>query len=200
MRNPMTALRPDSPPAVRADRRVGGAPRAFQVTLLALFSLGFGCRYRNQPIDGTQQCGPAGGQRCPDGYACAADNRCYRAGAGPTTDAGGDDMNPVDMTISPDGTDAPRADLTGVDVNGMDLAGTDTGPDVTGTDTGAGGTGGDAGPSCPPYATGPCGCSSTRAEHSARAEHAKRGPVADTKPEARRAGGHRRATRSARSR
>ena len=110
--------------------------------MLALFSLGFGCRYRNQPLDGAQQCGPAGGQRCPDGYMCAADNRCYRNGDSPTPDGSdGTDARTVDMSTAPDGADARAADLPGADLGGAD--------------TGAGGSGGDAGPSC---AAGTAGC------------------------------------------
>src|SRR4051812_21181390 len=51
--------------------------------------------------NGMSECGPAG--VCPEGYACAADNHCYKDGTQP-------DLSVTDMTES--GPDLAGADLT----------------------------------------------------------------------------------------
>jgi len=66
-----------------------------------------GCRYEAQPLSGKQECGPSGDKRCPDGYACAADNRCWKNGEKPPAD-GGDhsgDVAPPDAVIPQAGSD-----------------------------------------------------------------------------------------------
>jgi hypothetical protein len=60
--------------------------------VLCLAGLLVGCSYRPQPVSGQQGCAPAGGKRCPDGFYCAADDRCWKNGQGPggvTGDDGG---------------------------------------------------------------------------------------------------------------
>lgn len=51
--------------------------------VLALALL-LGCRYQNQPPSGQQRCASAGTHpRCPAGYVCAGDERCWREGEAP---------------------------------------------------------------------------------------------------------------------
>jgi len=129
--------------------------------VVAMVSLGAGCRYQDQPRSGAQQCAAPGQKRCPDGYACAPDNLCYRDGASLEADAGAGRADENDDSRTPD-VGQPGSE-GGVDVASRDLVATDKSPEETGgaeaspeagMDTGGGV---DIGPTCTPGAVD-CAC------------------------------------------
>jgi hypothetical protein len=76
---PLTRRRYYSGGVLRSRQNAAGARRLLALAVLLLA----GCRYSAQPPNGIQVCGPVGGKRCPDGFFCAQDARCWRAGSGP---------------------------------------------------------------------------------------------------------------------
>ena len=91
------------------------------------------CSYKASPANGKQQCAATGGKRCPDGYFCAGDNKCWQNGTGPT------DGGPTTSDGGPDrigdvGGTSDAATDTGSDVGGTKDLGTDTGTDAGNAD------------------------------------------------------------------
>jgi len=82
------------------------------------------CSYRARPVSGQQQCGPVAGKRCPDGYHCAVDDRCWKNGEGP--DGGG----PVPEGGAPDVPPPAETEAGGSEAGGIDMAPT-VPPDAT---------------------------------------------------------------------
>lgn len=78
----------------------------------AVLALG-GCGGADGPANGVQRCAPEGSvRRCPEGYACQSDDRCWRTGTGPevATDASARDGAARDANtpdVRPGGQDGP---------------------------------------------------------------------------------------------
>src|SRR5688500_9467472 len=77
-----------------------------RAVLLAWFSVATtACSFSAEPMVGQQCAPPTAAKRCPDGFVCLADNRCWKPDAGPTPDGprpdGPADMGPVIIDAPP---------------------------------------------------------------------------------------------------
>jgi hypothetical protein len=100
--------------AVLGTTTVRALRRAAQGAALGVLATVAACGGASGPQNGVQQCAPVGtSPSCPDGYACQADNHCWKNGTGPDGglvsygDAtyGTDGANPPNPTDGGNGTD-----------------------------------------------------------------------------------------------
>lgn len=84
------------------DRRAWLGGGILRVLALGAVVLTAGCRYAARPANGTQRCAP-GPKRCPDGYTCASDDRCWSHG---TVPGGGVPMTDARPSDSPSNSGA----------------------------------------------------------------------------------------------